>query len=52
MSAGLHEAAIDSVNKYLVAAGREGKFYREALELLDQAEKRQAEARPFYRRWW
>ena len=38
MSAGLHEAAIDSVNKYLVAAGREGKFYREALELLDQAE--------------
>ena len=43
MSAGLHEAAIDSVNKYLVAAGREGKFYREALELLDQAEQKQAE---------
>ena len=41
MSAGLHEAAIDSVNKYLVAAGREGKFYREALELLDQAEQLQ-----------
>ncbi len=43
MSAGLHEAAIDSVSRYLVAAGREGKFYREALELLDQAEKKQAE---------
>ncbi len=43
ISAGLHEAAIDSVNKYLVAAGRAGKFYREALELLDQAEKKQAE---------
>ena len=46
MSAGLIEAAIEAVSRYLVAAGREGKFYREALELLDQAEKRQAEGTP------
>ena len=38
LSAGLNKAAIDSVNKYLVAAGREGEFYREALELLDKAQ--------------
>ena len=43
MSAGLIEAAIDAVSRYLVAAGRTGKFYREALELLDQAEQKQAE---------
>ena len=43
LSAGLLEAAIDSASKYLVAAGRAGKFYREALELLDEAEKKQAE---------
>ena len=43
MSAGLLEAAIDAVSRYLVAAGRAGKFYREALELLDQAEKKRAE---------
>ena len=43
MSAGLLDAAIDAVSRYLVAAGRTGKFYREALELLDQAEKKQAE---------
>ena len=43
LSAGLLEAAIDSASKYLVVAGRAGKFYREALELLDQAEKKQAE---------
>ncbi len=42
-SAGLLEAAIEAVNRYLVAAGRAGKFYREALELLDQAELKQAE---------
>ena len=46
MSAGLIEAAIDAVSRYLVAAGRTGKFYREALELLDQAEKKQAEGTP------
>ena len=43
MSAGLLEAAIDAVSRYLVVAGRTGKFYREALELLDQAEQKQAE---------
>ena len=46
MSAGLIEAAIDAVSRYLVAAGRTGKFYREALELLDQAEKKQPEGTP------
>ena len=43
ISAGLLDAAIDAVSRYLVAAGRTGKFYREALELLDQAEKKRAE---------
>ena len=38
-SAGLNEAAIDSVNEYLAAAGRTGEFYREALELFDEAEQ-------------
>jgi len=38
-SAGAVKAALDSVNKYLAAAGREGRFYREALELLDEAEQ-------------
>ena len=36
--AGLHETAIDAVNDYLLAAGRDGEFYRDALELLDSAE--------------
>ena len=46
ISAGAVKAALDSVNKYLATAGREGRFYREALELLDeaeQAEQKQAE---------
>ena len=34
------ETAIAALNEYLVAAGREGEFYREALELLDSAELR------------
>ena len=34
------EAAIESANRYLTAAGREGKYYREALELLVKAERR------------
>ena len=38
-SAGSIEAAIDSVNQYLAEAGRDGEFYREALELLDEAEQ-------------
>ena len=39
-AAGHTETAITSVNQYLAAAGREGVFYREALELLDAAEVR------------
>ena len=42
LSAGLVQDAIDTVNKYLLGAGREGEFYREALELLDEAERLQA----------
>ena len=33
-AAGSFAAALDSVNRYLVTAGREGKFYQKALELL------------------
>ena len=36
---GLTEVAIASLNEYLVAAGRGGAFYREALNLLDSAEE-------------
>ena len=39
-ASGRTETAISSLNEYLVAAGREGEFYREALELLDSAEVR------------
>ena len=39
-AAGRTETAITSLNEYLVAAGRQGEFYREALELLDSAELR------------
>ena len=41
LSAGKVQDAIDAVNKYLLEAGREGKFYREALELLDEVEQRE-----------
>ena len=41
-AAGRTETAIASLNEYLVAAGREGEFYREALQLLDSAEVRLA----------
>ena len=37
-SAGAVQAVLESVNRYLVEAGREGEFYREALKLLDEAE--------------
>ena len=37
-SAGSVQAAIDSLNQYLAASGRDGEFYREALELLIEAE--------------
>ena len=39
-AAGRTQTAIASANQYLAAAGREGQFYREALELLDSAELR------------
>ena len=39
-AAGRTQTAVTSLNRYLVAAGREGEFYREALELLDSAEMR------------
>ena len=39
-AAGQTETAIASLNGYLVAAGRDGEFYREALELLDAADVR------------
>ena len=38
LSAEAAQDAIDAVSKNLVKAGREGKFYREALELLEEAE--------------
>ena len=43
LSAGLVKDAIDAVNKYLLEVGREGEFYREALELLEETEKIQME---------
>ena len=36
---GRTETAISSLNEYLINAGREGEYYREALELLDSAEE-------------
>ena len=39
LASGLPETAVESLNDYLLAAGREGEFYREALELLDAAEE-------------
>ena len=43
LSAGEVRAAIDAVSRYLAAKGRSGGFYRQALELLDQAERKQDE---------
>ena len=40
-SAGEVQEAVDAVHTYLLDAGREGKFYREALELLEEAEQRE-----------
>ena len=42
LSAGSIQEAIDAVNTYLLEAGRKGKFYREALELLEEAEQVQS----------
>ena len=39
LKAGAFQIALDAVKKYLVAAGQEGEFYREALELLNEAEQ-------------
>ena len=39
LAAGSVQAAIESVNRYLSAAGREGKYYRDALDLLVGAER-------------
>ncbi len=39
---GQTDTAIASLNQYLLAAGRAGEFYREALELLDSADMRLA----------
>ena len=46
LAAGSMQAAIDSANRYLSAAGREGKYYREALELLVRAERKLQELPP------
>ena len=40
----LHDEAIEYATKYLTRAGRDGAHYREALELLDQAEQAKAAA--------
>ena len=40
LAGGAVQAAIDSANRYLSVAGREGKYYRQALELLVKAERR------------
>ena len=39
MAAGSFQAAIDAVNQYLSAAGREGEHYREALGVLVKSER-------------
>ena len=44
-SAGLHERAIEASTRYLKEAGRGGKHYQAALQLLDAAEVGMAEAR-------
>ena len=41
-AAGRTQTAIASLNEYLVAADRQGEFYRQALQLLDSAEVRLA----------
>ena len=46
LAAGSVQAGIDSVNRYLSAAAREGKYYREALELLVKAERTLGEPAP------
>ena len=38
LGAGSSEEALESVTKYLATAGRDGEFYREALELMNKAQ--------------
>ena len=40
LAGGAVQAAIDAANRYLAVAGREGKHYREVLELLVRAERK------------
>ena len=46
----LHDDAIEAATKYLTLASRDGEHYREALELLDQAEQAKAAAEEARRR--
>ena len=46
LAAGSVQAAIESANRHLSAAGKEGKYYREALELLVKAERKLLEPAP------
>ena len=39
LSVGVLDIAIEYANRYLVVAGREGAFYRRALELLDTVDQ-------------
>ena len=50
LSAGSFQTALESVKKYLVRAGRDGEFYREALKLLDAAEEKFQQAEAEWRR--
>ena len=47
---GFHEMAVKFLTQYLTVAGQDGEFYREALELLDEAEAAAEEARRIARR--
>ena len=46
LATGSVQAAIDSANRYLSVAGKEGKHYRQALELLVKAERRLQDLAP------
>ena len=39
--AGMFQAALEAINRYLEATGRDGEYYRDALMLLDQIEQNQ-----------
>ena len=43
LSAGESKTALDAVTTYLKEKGRNGEFYREALELLEEAERLDAQ---------